>query len=240
MFSRKVLSIWVTAVLEVRAALTDVTLVPPSGNISLNGPLWASGESGCGDLSSAGNHHSFDFTASISVVFQGIAVYFVGMNYDPEGSIMYQASLDGVPDIQFPSYIPPQANDCGVILYSKTGIANTKHTLDIPHVPGTPHDTSLGMVGFSVTTDDGSGIPLVYRHHRLCYWLAWHPRIVLEPGRLIRFLCFIHFPLLVQPGKLEPSRLVQSKQTGFLSIPHLRHLVTSRKLTDLRDFDENL
>ncbi|KAJ7752994.1 hypothetical protein B0H16DRAFT_783106 [Mycena metata] len=159
MFSRSVLSIWFAAVLEVRAALTNVTLVPPSGNISLNGPLWASGASGCGDLSSAGNHHSFDFTASISVVFQGIAVYFVGMNYGPEGSIMYQASLDGVPDIQFPSYIPPQANDCGVILYSKTGIANTKHTLEIAHVPGTPHDTSLGMVGFLVTTDDGSGAP---------------------------------------------------------------------------------
>ncbi|KAJ7036963.1 hypothetical protein C8F04DRAFT_1093963 [Mycena alexandri] len=177
MLSRRILSIlgWFIAVLEVRAALTNATLIPPSNNIrrfdyltvylysdcvnSLNGPGWLKfvGAKQCGELSAVVASGTFDETgaANVSVAFQGTAVYFVGWNYGPD--IMYQAFVDGVLDLQFPVYTPSQPTSCGAILYSKTGLSNTAHTLEMKVLK--PGPGGLVIKGFVITIDDGSGAP---------------------------------------------------------------------------------
>ncbi|KAJ7723898.1 hypothetical protein B0H16DRAFT_330532 [Mycena metata] len=142
---------WFIAAREVHAVLTNITLIPPSDNISLNGPGWTShvGSIQCGELPTVAVSLPADNAggaANVSVTFQGIAVYFVGWNNGPD--FVYQAFLDGVPDPQFTAYTPSQPEGCGAIFYSKTGLVNTDHTLVIKSVA----PTSLEIKGFIVTT----------------------------------------------------------------------------------------
>ncbi|KAJ7752991.1 hypothetical protein B0H16DRAFT_783022 [Mycena metata] len=143
---------WFIAAREVHAVLTNITLVPPSDNISLNGPGWTSGPGSiqCGELPTVAISLASDNTGAqnVSVTFQGISVYFVGWNNGPD--FVYQAFVDGVPDPQFTAYTPSQPEGCGVIFYSKTGLVNADHTLVIKSVA----PTSLEIKGFIVTTDD--------------------------------------------------------------------------------------
>ncbi|KAJ7026347.1 hypothetical protein C8F04DRAFT_1125482 [Mycena alexandri] len=132
------------------AATTTVTLGPTSSGVSLSG-TWGS------------NGVSFDPTASISVTFTGTAVSYVGINYQGSNSpssgiipLNYQATIDGVADLQFSASDATQLHDQPVTLYTKTGLANTVHTLKISHAPTTVTQPSLTLVDFIITTEDPS------------------------------------------------------------------------------------
>ncbi|KAJ7491499.1 hypothetical protein B0H11DRAFT_2229021 [Mycena galericulata] len=162
--------IWATAVLEARAVVQNVTLAAgASDNITFNGPGW-SGYAGwqgptpenvpCINNTTPPGNHSLIQGVSVTVVFQGIAVYFVGWNNSDNG--LYQSYIDGVPDSVVTAYIPASESwVCNVFQYEKTGLANTEHNLTLALLPNDPGGTSseppgLSVNGFIITTDDSS------------------------------------------------------------------------------------
>ncbi|KAF7362655.1 hypothetical protein MVEN_00614600 [Mycena venus] len=164
--------IWVFAVPEVQAVVRNITLAAGSSdNITLfNAPDWG-GPGGwpglttenvpCNASSNLAGKYSIGRFASVSVIFEGTAVYFVGWNnslntkYEPNG--VYQAYLDGVPDSSsISAFIPGETTEwcCNIVQYQRTGLVNTKHNLTIALIPDYSRLPSLAVNGFIVTVDD--------------------------------------------------------------------------------------
>ncbi|KAJ7797912.1 hypothetical protein B0H14DRAFT_2909130 [Mycena olivaceomarginata] len=161
--------ILVTAVPEVSAAPQNATLVAGSSdNITFNGGGWQ-GPGGWQGLdpenescTASPGRYSWTAGISVSVVFQGVAVYFVGWNNSRNG--VYQPYLDGVPDSPVTAYIPAPSGPwvCNVVQYKRTGLANMRHNLTMALLtddPGHIDTPGMGISGVIVTTED-SQLPL--------------------------------------------------------------------------------
>ncbi|KAJ7775552.1 hypothetical protein B0H16DRAFT_48101 [Mycena metata] len=109
---------------SVLAAVQNTTLVAGSSdNITFNGDGWQ----GQGDwqglepenesCSRTPGVYSWTVGSSVSVTFQGMAVYFVGWNHS--GNTFYQPYLDGVPD----SPVTGASSGCNILRLGRSGSA---------------------------------------------------------------------------------------------------------------------
>ncbi|KAJ7044358.1 hypothetical protein C8F04DRAFT_1389227 [Mycena alexandri] len=155
----------VTAVPSVLAAVQNTTFVAGSSeNITFNGGGWQ----GQGDwrgleaenesCSRTPGIYTWTLSSSVSVVFHGISIYFVGWNNSR--NTIYQPYLDGVPD----SPVTGASSGCNVIQYKRTGLADTQHNLTMVLLTDEPGAVGVatqrvGVSGVIVTAKD-SKLPL--------------------------------------------------------------------------------
>ncbi|KAJ7184982.1 hypothetical protein C8R46DRAFT_1065690 [Mycena filopes] len=93
--------------------------------------------------------------ASVTVVFQGTGIYFVGWANSQNG--VYQPYLDGASDSPVSAYLPPGTGYCNVIQYQKTGLPSGQHNLTmalLPDDPGNVGYPEIAVSGFIVTTGE--------------------------------------------------------------------------------------
>ncbi|KAJ7022213.1 hypothetical protein C8F04DRAFT_1138609 [Mycena alexandri] len=170
MLSSIVSALLVTAVSEVLAATQNTTLVAGSSdNFTFNGGGWQ----GPGDwrgldpenesCTESPGRYSSNKGISVSIVFQGVAIYFVGWNNSRNG--VYQPYLDGVPDSPVTAYIPAPVSGpwyCNVVQYERTGLANMQHNLTMVLLANDPGDIKTPGMGVSgvIVTEQDDELPL--------------------------------------------------------------------------------
>ncbi|KAJ7243499.1 hypothetical protein C8J57DRAFT_62636 [Mycena rebaudengoi] len=164
-----------TDILRGQAAVQNISLAAgTSSNITLNGSGWwgPGGWQGLKDENTACNASTDpvnkdgkatpDQGTSVTVLFQGTAVYFVGWNNSRNG--VYQPYIDGVPDSPVTAYIPVDMPwKCNVVQFKRTGLTNAQHNLTIallPDDPGKIKIPGLSVNGFIITTDDDPVLPV--------------------------------------------------------------------------------
>ncbi|KAJ7027167.1 hypothetical protein C8F04DRAFT_1123238 [Mycena alexandri] len=162
------LILFATAIPKVSAALNNATLVAGSSdNITFSGGGWQGPGNWQGldpeneSCSTSPGIYSWTPGASVSVIFKGIAIYFVGWNNSRNG--VYQPYLDGVPDSPVSAYIPAPISGpwvCNVIQYTRTGLANMQHNLTMALLTDDPGD--IGVPGMSI-----SGVIVTTEEHEL-------------------------------------------------------------------------
>ncbi|KAJ7184981.1 hypothetical protein C8R46DRAFT_1065683 [Mycena filopes] len=151
-----------TSVPETLAAPQNITLVAgASNNITFTGGGWQGpgGWQGLSACTSPAGMYSWTAGASVTIAFQGTAVYFVGWANSRNG--VYQPSLDGVSDSPVSAYIPSGPSQCNVIQYQRTGLSNGQHNLVmalLPDDPGQIGVPGLSISGAIVTTDDSQSV----------------------------------------------------------------------------------
>ncbi|KAJ7776322.1 hypothetical protein B0H16DRAFT_1506355 [Mycena metata] len=169
------LILFVGAIRQVSAAVQNATLVAGSSdNITFNGGGWQGPGNWQGldpeneSCTTSPGIYSWTPGASVSVVFQGVAIYFVGWNNSRNG--FYQPYLDGVPDSPVSAYLPGPISGpwvCNVIQYTRTGLANIQHNLTMALLtddPGNIGVPGMSISGVIVTTKDDElpfSIPIV-------------------------------------------------------------------------------
>ncbi|KAJ6498674.1 hypothetical protein DFH09DRAFT_1203938 [Mycena vulgaris] len=157
MRARSILFIFIssTAVLRGQAAVQNISLAAgTSSNITASKTKYR-----C-DASTDPIHKDGKATpdkgTSVTVLFQGTAVYFVGWNNPRNG--VYQPYIDGVPDSPVTAYIPVDMPwKCNVVQFKRTGLTNAQHNLTIallPDDPGNIQTPGLSVNGFIITDDD--------------------------------------------------------------------------------------
>ncbi|KAJ7737055.1 hypothetical protein B0H16DRAFT_107946 [Mycena metata] len=153
-----------TAVLHVRAAAQNVTLVAgSSSNITFNGGGWeAGGQWNSLDpenepCSSPAGMYTSTRNTSVTIVFQGTAIYYVGWNNSRNA--YYESTLDGVYEGGFFASLSLKPQYCNVVQYTRTGLTNTQHTLTmsfnaIGYQQFDNITSEIAISGVIITTDD--------------------------------------------------------------------------------------